>query len=77
MKILLEVGAELFSMFMADARMTLTTLILVAVAFALLNFTAINPVWVGVAFLVGCLVNVVSAAVREKRIQENSLRKHD
>jgi hypothetical protein len=69
MKILLEVGAELFSMFMADARMALTSLILVTVAFALLNFTALNPVWVGAALLVGCLVNVVDAAVREKRLR--------
>jgi len=69
MKILLEVFAELFSMFMADARMTLTTLCLVAVAFGLLNFTTVNPVLVGVAFLVGCLVNVVDAAVREKRMR--------
>jgi chromate transport protein ChrA len=69
MKILLEVGAELFSMFMADARMTVTTLVLVAIAFALLNLTAVNPVWVGAALLIGCLVNVVDAAVREKRIR--------
>ena len=67
MKILLEVGAELFSMFMADARMTITTLILVAIAFALLNLTSLNPVWVGAEFLIGCLANVIDAAVREKR----------
>ena len=71
MKILLEVGAELFSMFMADARMTLITLLLVAIAFALLNLTAIIPGWVGAAFLVGCLANVIDAAVREKRIRAN------
>ena len=70
MKILLEVGAELFSMFMADARMTLTTLILVAIAFALLNFTTVNPVWIGGALLIGCLVNVIEAAVREKRMRD-------
>ena len=69
MKILLEVGTELISMFMVDARMTLTTLILVAVAFALLNFTAIIPVWVGAALLIACLFNVIDAAVREKRMR--------
>ena len=69
MKILLEVGVELFSMFMADARMTLTTLILVAIAFALMIFTSINPVWVGAAFLLGCLVNVIDATMREKRLR--------
>ena len=70
MKILLEVGAELFSMFMADARMTLTTLILVAIAFVILNFTTFNPVWIGAALLVGCLANVAAAAAREKRMQD-------
>ena len=69
MKILLEVGAELFSMFMADARMTLTTLILVAIAMAVLNLTAIDRDWVGAAFLVGCLANVIDAVVREKRMR--------
>ena len=70
MKILLEVGAELFSMFMADARMTLITLILVAIAWALLNLTTVNPVWIGSALVFGCLANVVVAATREKRIRE-------
>ena len=77
MKILLEVGAELFSMFLADARMTLTTLILVVVAFALLNLTVINPVWVGAVLLIGCLTNVIDAAVREKRIREKNRRNNN
>ncbi len=72
MKILLEVFAELFSMFMADARMTLTTLILVTLAFALLHFTTINPVWVGATLLVACLFNVIDATVREKRMRAKS-----
>jgi hypothetical protein len=72
MKILLEVGAELFSMFMADARMTLITLILVAIASALLNLTTINPVWIGAALLIGCLVNVIEAAVRANRLRDRS-----
>ena len=66
MKIIQEVLAELFSMFMADARMTLITLALVAAAAVLLHFTAINPVWIGVALLLSCLANVVAAAAREK-----------
>jgi len=72
MKILLEVGAELFSMFMADARMTVTTLILVAIAAALLHFTAFNPVWIGVALLIACVINVIGAAVREKRLRNKN-----
>ena len=69
MKILQEVAVELFSMFMADARMTIITLLLVAMAAALLNFTSINPVWIGAALLVGCLVSVIQAAAREKRVR--------
>ncbi|MDP8998113.1 MAG: hypothetical protein M3O03_14100 [Pseudomonadota bacterium] len=69
MKIIQEVAAELFSMFMADARMTIVTLILVAMAAAALSFISINSVWIGAALLVGCLVNVVVAAAREKRLR--------
>ena len=69
MKIIQEVAVELFSMFMADARMTIVTLILVAVAAAALSFISINSVWIGAALLVGCLVNVVEAATREKRLR--------
>ena len=67
MKIIQEVAVELFSMFMADARMTIVTLILVAIAAVALSFNTVNPVLIGAAFLVGCLANVVDAAVREKR----------
>ena len=69
MKILQEVVVELFSMFMADARMTIVTLLLVAIAAALLKFTIANPVWVGAALLVGHLVTVIQAAARENRIR--------
>jgi hypothetical protein len=69
MKIVQEVAAELFSMFMADARMTIVTLILVAMAAVALSFISINPVWIGSALLVGCLANVAEAAAREKRIR--------
>jgi len=69
MKILQEVAVELFSMFMADARMTIATLLLVAIAAALLNYTSANTVWIGMAFLIGCLVTVIQAAAREKRIR--------
>ena len=67
MKILGEVLAELFSMFMADARMTLITLALVAIAAAALKYSGLTPVTIGVALLVGCLANVIYAAVRGKQ----------
>jgi hypothetical protein len=71
MKIIQEVLAELFSMFWADAWMTMFTLVLVAVVAALVGYTTLNPVWAGAFLLVGCLVNVVAAAAREKRIRDN------
>jgi len=67
MKIIQEVAAELFSMFMADARMTLTTLALVAMVAALLRYTSLDPIYAGVLLLLGCILNVVAAAAREKQ----------
>jgi len=67
MKIIQEVLAELFSMFWADARMTTSILILVAIAATLLNYTSINPLVAGGLILLGCLATVVEAAFRETR----------
>ena len=67
MKIIQEVLAELFSMFWADARMTTTILLLVATAAALVNFTSVNSILIGVLLLLGCLAIVIEAAVRETR----------
>lgn len=67
MKIIQEVLAELFSMFWADARMTTTILVLVAIAAALLNYTSINTILIGSLLLLGCLAIVIEAAVRETR----------
>jgi hypothetical protein len=67
MKIIQEVLAELFSMFWADARMTAAILVVVVIAGALVNFTAINRPLIGVLLLFGCLAIVIEAAVRETR----------
>jgi len=67
MKIIQDVLAELFSMFMTDARMSLSALILVGVVAALLNYAAITPVLAGAILLLGSLVIVVEAAVRDAR----------
>jgi len=71
MNIIQEVVSELFSMFMADARMTLTTLGLVALAAAFIRFTSVDPIWAGGVLLLGCILNVVNAAMREKRARMN------
>jgi hypothetical protein len=67
MKIMQEVLAELFSMFWADARMTTAIILLVAISACLLKYTAISPLWVGGLILLGSLVIVIEAAVRETR----------
>jgi hypothetical protein len=67
MKIIRDVLAELFSMFWADARMTAAILVVVVIAGALVNFTAINRPMIGVLLLLGCLAIVIEAAVRETR----------
>ena len=67
MKIIQEVLVELFSMFWADARMTTTILLLVAISAALLNFTSIDTILIGSLLLLGCLAIVIEAAVRETR----------
>jgi hypothetical protein len=54
-------------MFWADARMTTSILILVAIAATLLNYTSINPLVAGGLILLGCLATVVEAAFRETR----------
>ena len=65
MKIIQDVLAELFSMFWADARMTISILVLVGAAALLLHFTSMPSAWVGLLILLGCLVIVLEAALRE------------
>jgi len=67
MKIIQKVLAELFSMFMADARMSLSTVALVIIMAGLLKFAALSALVAGGLLLVGCLVIVIEAAVRDTR----------
>ncbi len=67
MKIIQEVLAELFSMFMTDARMSLSTVSLVIIVAGLLKFAALSALVAGGLLLVGCLAIVIEAAVRDTR----------
>lgn len=71
MEILKEVLAELFSMFVTDARLTLSTLALVLVVAALTVGLGLQPLIGGLVLLVGCIGIVVEATIREtqKRAQ--------
>lgn len=64
MNIISEVGAELFSMFMADRRLAIATFVLVAIVAIL---TPVQPLVGGAVLFCGCLVIVVEAAVREAK----------
>jgi hypothetical protein len=67
MSILKEVAAELLSMFVADARQTVATLLLVAAVAALILALQADPLLGGAILFLGCIVIVIEAAVRETR----------
>jgi hypothetical protein len=67
MSILIEVAKELLSMFLADARLTITTLILVALIAVLVVVMRIEPMFGGGLLLAGCLAILVEAVAREAR----------
>jgi hypothetical protein len=67
MTVLRDVLAELFSMFVADARLTASVLAVVALA-ALLIFAAhVGALSAGAVLLIGCLGVLVEAVLREAR----------
>lgn len=65
MRILRDVLAELFGMFVADARLTGALLATVLVAAALIDATALPPLAGGTVLLVGCVVILVLSVRRE------------
>jgi hypothetical protein len=67
MSLLIEVAKELLGMFLTDARLTIATLILVAAVGLLLLGLHVAPMLGGGLLLVGSLVIVIEAAVREAR----------
>jgi len=66
MSILLEVARELLGMFLADARLTLATLVLVA-GVAVLIALQVAPLLAGAILLCGCLAILLEAVLREAR----------
>jgi len=66
MSILADVAKELLGMFLADARLTLATLLLVAVVAGLIGLH-LAPLLAGALLLAGCLAILVEAAFRETR----------
>ena len=67
MDIIKDVLAELFSMFVTDARLTLATLLLVALAAILIMVFHVEPLISGGVLLVGCFAIVIEATIRETK----------
>ena len=70
MEILKEVLTELFSMFVADLRLTLSALILVAIVAGIILGLHANPLLGGGVLLIGCIGIIVEATHRETRIRK-------
>ncbi|MEQ8862254.1 MAG: hypothetical protein RIC54_02470 [Thalassobaculum sp.] len=69
MTILRDVLAELISMFVGDALLTATVLVVVGFAAALIDLGSVTPLVGGGVLLVGCLVVLASAVARAARRQ--------
>ena len=69
MTVIGDVLKELLGMFLADARLTLAVLLLVAVVAGALTALRAAPLLAGGALLFGCLLILVEAVSREARTQ--------
>ncbi|MFZ1991238.1 MAG: hypothetical protein WAW96_15875 [Alphaproteobacteria bacterium] len=67
MKILADVAQELFSMFVADLRLTLSTLGVIALVGALILWLKLGAALCGVILLAGCVLVLLEATAREAR----------
>jgi hypothetical protein len=67
MSILKDVLAELFGMFVADARLTAAILCVVAVAAGLIGVLGVEPLVGGALLLVGCLAVTILSVIRAAR----------
>lgn len=67
MTLLRDIANELISMFLADVRLVTAILLLVLIVAGLTLSLGVEPLIAGGTLLVGCLVILVEAAVRETR----------
>ncbi len=72
MSIIVEVAKELLGMFLADARLTTATLVLVTIVAGLVVALHLEPLVGGSVLLLSCLVILVEAAVREAKRRSTS-----
>lgn len=67
MTILKDVLAELFGMFVGDARLTAAVLIVVAASAVLIDLAGVAPILGGAVLLAGCLAVLLAAVMRTAR----------
>lgn len=67
MTMLKEVGAELVAMFAGDARLSLTVIVIIAAAAALIHLGGVDPLGAGALLLVGCLAVLIESVRRSAR----------
>jgi len=65
-----DVAKELMSMFLGDARLTISILVLVAIAAALVNWLHVNAGVSGALLVVGSLLILIEAVAREAKRSE-------
>jgi hypothetical protein len=69
MEILKDVFAELFSMFVTDARLTGVTLLLVVAVGVLVSLLRVSPLIAGLVLLFGCYAIIIEATFREMKLR--------
>jgi len=69
MNLIQEVGKELLGMFLTDARLSFLILLLVGVVMGLVRQSHANPIVGGGILLIGCLVILTEAVLRERTIR--------
>lgn len=74
MNILKDVFSELFSMFVADARLTAAILAIVVVVALLINWTSMPPLAGGMLLLLGCIAVLLASIYREAKRRRTSPR---
>ena len=68
MTMLKEFAAELIGMFIAEKRLTIAVLVIVAVAGSLVDFAGLNPLVGGAVLLFGCLILLIESVCRAARV---------
>jgi hypothetical protein len=67
MTMLKELAAELLGMFVAEKRLAVAVLAIVAIAGSLVDFAGINPLVGGAVLLFGCLILLIESVCRAAR----------